>query len=642
MRQTITMKLWLCFGLLIFILASVGVVSYWQIGRIEKDLLQIVQIEEPLQEAILEMEINVGEMARAVLNYVWNLEPTDIKKVRDSEADFERFAARFDQLAESDERKRLAQEVAQLCAHFKILADEIIMLADQRHADLRLFMKDAKEIDKLIETKLRKVIDRAAPNAFKKLEAALYMEVNINKALAAIEAYVLQPSPALRKEILDSEADFERFEAMYRQAGLSIDEEMCLNQIDKDFAEAVKAGNEIIGITDKLDELLKRFEMNLEKIDMILDDQIQPLIRAATDRATEDARSTAATAAAVLFVMSVLGTLVGSFSALSISRGIIKPLEALAWGAEMIGSGMIEHRIDIKAKDEFGQLSSNFNQMAANLKQSREGLQKAHDELQQRVEERTAELSESNERLKREIDEHERTEEALKRTNEELQNFVHVVSHDLKTPITYIQGFSSTLLDKHKEGLDDQGRMCLERIDASALRMEKLVSDLLALSRVGRVVATFEDVSSLEIVKNVTSGLKERLKAKEIELIVEDSLPTINCDQGRIFQVFDNLLVNAIKFTGDRKNPEIEIGYEDTGDFHQFHVRDNGIGIDPEDHRKIFEMFHRLKQVEDEQGTGLGLAIVERIVSKHGGQIWVESQKETGATFYFTLAKKLS
>jgi signal transduction histidine kinase len=280
--------------------------------------------------------------------------------------------------------------------------------------------------------------------------------------------------------------------------------------------------------------------------------------------------------------------------------------------------------------------------MTANLKESREALQKAHDELKQRVEERTAELSESNELLKREIDEHERTEEALKKTNEELQNFVHVVSHDLKTPITYIQGFSTALLDKHKEGLDDQGRMCLERIDASALRMERLVYDLLDLAKVEKVVATFEDVSSLEIVKNVTANLQERFNAKGIELIVDDNLPTINCDKERIYQVFDNLLVNAIKFTGNNENSQIEVGYEDTGDFHQFHVRDNGIGIDPEDHRKIFEKFHRLKQIEDEEGTGLGLAIVERIISEHGGYIWVDSKKEKGATFYFTLAKKLS
>ena len=91
---------------------------------------------------------------------------------------------------------------------------------------------------------------------------------------------------------------------------------------------------------------------------------------------------------------------------------------------------------------------------------------------------------------------------------------------------------------------------------------------------------------------------------------------------------------------GDTRKPKIEIGYEDTGNFHQFHIRDDGIGIDPKYHRKIFDKFHRLKQIEDEEGTGLGLAIVERIISEHGGQIWVESEKGKGATFYFTLAKK--
>jgi signal transduction histidine kinase len=272
-------------------------------------------------------------------------------------------------------------------------------------------------------------------------------------------------------------------------------------------------------------------------------------------------------------------------------------------------------------------------------KQAEEALQKAHEELERRVEERTAELSRTATLLRKEVAERKRAEEELRRINEELKNFVHVVSHDLKTPITYIQGFSSTLLDKHKEGLDDQGRMCLERIDASALRMERSVSDLLALSKVGKVVATFEDVSSLEIVRNVILSLQDRLKESDIELVVADNLPTIYCDGERMYQVFENLLVNAVKFTGGAKNPQIEIGYEDRGDFHQFYVRDNGIGIDPQHHKRIFEMFHRLKVIEDEEGTGLGLAIVDRIVNNHGGKVWVESEKGKGATFHFSLPK---
>jgi len=98
--------------------------------------------------------------------------------------------------------------------------------------------------------------------------------------------------------------------------------------------------------------------------------------------------------------------------------------------------------------------------------------------------------------------------------------------------------------------------------------------------------------------------------------------------------------VNAIKFTRGTKNPKIKIGYEDRGDFHEFHFKDNGIGIDPKYHRKIFEMFRRLREIDDEEGTGLGLPIVERIVNNHGGRVWVKSEKGKGATFYFTLVKE--
>jgi len=230
-------------------------------------------------------------------------------------------------------------------------------------------------------------------------------------------------------------------------------------------------------------------------------------------------------------------------------------------------------------------------------------------------------------------------EEQLRKINEELKNFVHVVSHDLKNPIVAIQGFSSRLLKKCQDNLGEKGRGYLELINAAARRMEVLVSDLLALSSIGRVVSTFKDIPSLEILRNVTSSLEDRLQKKGIDLVLADNLPTIYCDGERIYQVFENLLVNATKFMGATKDPKIEVGYEDMGNFHRFYVRDNGIGIDSEYHRKIFEMFHRLREIEDETGTGLGLAIVERIVKNHGGKVWVESVKGQGATFYFTLPK---
>jgi two-component system CheB/CheR fusion protein len=239
------------------------------------------------------------------------------------------------------------------------------------------------------------------------------------------------------------------------------------------------------------------------------------------------------------------------------------------------------------------------------------------------------------------ITERKRAEEELRKINEELRNFAHIVSHDLKTPIVFIQGYSSLLLENYHEKLGEKGQTCLERIKASAHRMELLISDLLALSRLGRVVATFRDVSLLDIVNNVVSDLQDRLKASRVEVVVADDLPVIHCDGERLYQVFDNLIGNAIKFQRSTENPKIEVGYEQKGEYHQFYVKDNGIGIDPKYHHKIFERFYRLKETEDEEGTGLGLAIIERIVNNHGGRVWVESNRGEGAAFYFTIPLEL-
>jgi len=237
------------------------------------------------------------------------------------------------------------------------------------------------------------------------------------------------------------------------------------------------------------------------------------------------------------------------------------------------------------------------------------------------------------------ITESKHTEEELRKKNKELDNFVHVVSHDLKTPIIAVQGFSSRLLEKYRDNLDEKAITYLKQIQASGRRMELFVSDLLSLAKTGQVLSTFKDVSISEIVRDVSSRLQPRLEEKGIKLVVMDDLPTVSCDGKRISQVFENLLVNGIKFTGGVVNPKIEIGYEDREDFHVFYVTDNGIGIDPKHHRKIFEIFQRLKERKDDEGTGLGLAIVERIANSHGGRVWVKSEKGKGATFYFALPK---
>jgi len=227
----------------------------------------------------------------------------------------------------------------------------------------------------------------------------------------------------------------------------------------------------------------------------------------------------------------------------------------------------------------------------------------------------------------------------LDKKNKDLEAFVYIISHDLKAPLLSLEGFVSILLNKYKDSIDETGQLYLSRIQANVEKMEDLIQDLLELSRIGRIVHDYESVDITEIVKEAIETLQIQLSKKRTELVIQDNLPKITCDRVRIKQVFENLISNANKFMGkENDKPVIEIGFYDKGDFFEFFVKDNGVGIQKKYHEKIFEIFARLGDVEVE-GTGLGLAIVKKIVETYNGKIWIDSKVGKGTTVYFTLPK---
>ena len=237
------------------------------------------------------------------------------------------------------------------------------------------------------------------------------------------------------------------------------------------------------------------------------------------------------------------------------------------------------------------------------------------------------------------ITDRKQAEKALEEAHVELQTFVDAVSHELKNPIFSIQGFSSLFMRRSLDTLDDKSKQYIGYIDKCAKQMEYLVRDLLVLSKIGKLDLSFRNIPAIEIIQSVLSANKERLKEKGIKIVVKKHLPIIQCDRERLEEVFQNLVSNAIKYTNPAKKSKIEIGYMDNGGDHCFSVKDNGIGIEPSHHDRIFKSFERLQEACKQEGTGLGLAIVKRIVTKHYGRVWVESEKNKGATFYFTLPK---
>jgi signal transduction histidine kinase len=223
---------------------------------------------------------------------------------------------------------------------------------------------------------------------------------------------------------------------------------------------------------------------------------------------------------------------------------------------------------------------------------------------------------------------------ALQAKNAELDGFAYMVSHDLKAPLVTIQGMASMLVADCGPSLDERGRHYLRRIEANVAQMERLITDVLALSRVGRDARPAALVPLTEVVDEVLAGFGDRIRAAGVKVARHDQ-GAVWAIRTELEQVVSNLVGNAVKYIGDTADPQIEIGAVERSGWLECYVRDNGIGIEPAYHQQVFEIFQRLKELSVE-GTGVGLAIVKKIVEAVGGRVWVESAKGHGSTFFFT------
>lgn len=226
----------------------------------------------------------------------------------------------------------------------------------------------------------------------------------------------------------------------------------------------------------------------------------------------------------------------------------------------------------------------------------------------------------------------------LEAKNAELEQFTYTVSHDLKAPIITIKGFLGFLSEDALTGNLERLESDIRRISDAADRMHTLLNDLLELSRIGRLMNDAETVDTQQLVNDAEQILHGRLQSRHVQITVEDNLPHVYGDRQRLIEVFQNLIDNASKFMGEQSNPYIEIGCQadvPQSELVTFYIRDNGIGIAPQFHERIFGLFNRLEPNVD--GTGVGLALVKRIIEFHGGKIWVQSEVGQGSTFFFSL-----
>lgn len=227
----------------------------------------------------------------------------------------------------------------------------------------------------------------------------------------------------------------------------------------------------------------------------------------------------------------------------------------------------------------------------------------------------------------------------LEEANQELEAFAYSVSHDLRAPLRGMEGLAQALLEDYGDRMDSVGQEYAQRIVAAAARMDLLIQDLLAYSRLSRAELQLKPIELGKLVIDVTNQLETELKERQARVVVEEPMPMVMGHRSTLFQVVTNLLANAIKFVSPRVQPQVRIWAEDRDELVRLWVEDNGIGIAPEHQERIFRVFERLHGVETYPGTGIGLAIVRKGVERMGGKVGIESQVGQGTQFWIELPK---
>lgn len=268
-------------------------------------------------------------------------------------------------------------------------------------------------------------------------------------------------------------------------------------------------------------------------------------------------------------------------------------------------------------------------------------LREAKELLEARVAERTHELREANRVLQDEIAMRRQVEEELVRSNAELEQFAYVTSHDLQEPLRMVRSYLQLLERRYKGRLDGDADEFIAYAVDGVMRMHQLINDVLLYSRVRGRSAELpsQPVDSAAVFDQTVLDLGEAIRESGAS-VTRDALPLIRVDRWQLQQLFQNLVGNALKFRGEA-TPRVHVSAQRQGDEWVFCVRDNGIGIAPEYHERIFRIFQRLHALGKYPGTGIGLALCKKIVERHGGRIWVESEADKGAAFFFSFPQKV-
>ena len=417
-------------------------------------------------------------------------------------------------------------------------------------------------------------------------------EADADAALAELRS-LLDDTPSLRDEV----GDVARLLLEWREAVVE-------PTLDPATAEAATSTAALTAGRARFDDL----RAALDVLEDAVDDE---------RRADLDQLDRSFTLVVVVVLLQVAGLIVlGVMIFVALTRQVVQPLARLGDDARQVAEGRIDHHVVGRGAPELVRLGEDVEAMRA------------------RIVEELAQLSEARAALEQQTAE-------LVRSNDDLEQFAYVASHDLQEPLRKVSGFTQLLERRYGADLDDRAKEYIWYANDGARRMQDLINDLLAFSRVGRTTEAFEDVDLAAVTEETLAVFADRVEAEGATVNI-GPLPTVRGDRRLLGQVMQNLVGNALKFRRPEEPPVVDVSCTDEDGMYTITVADNGIGIAPEYADQIFTIFKRLHVKTEYEGTGIGLALAKKVVEFHGGRIWLDASRSPGATFQFSLPHRPS
>ena len=582
-------------SLLLLLISGVGVIGAITLvgmNSVNESVGEIVNRENPKIEAALEMEININEMTKDLLEI---LERQDkIEEYKNNIQDFKDFSAKYKTLIRSDEEINASQKVDELFSEYEIVGDKLIKLHKEQLDNVierRVLLN--QEIEVRLDEELQPSQKISDPQYIEKILALEEMEINIHELISASRGYLLNDDQFLKERITDSIQDFRDAQSIFLSLDITSEETETMKKLGEQFNQVEFLTEHIINDEDEKITLLIKLDKGSSELDDTLDDTIQ---RIALEKIHEDERITTETIQALLIILPIVFVVI-IFGAYIFSKKFSNITVELVRVTEEFKNGNLDARIKVSRKDEIGELGTAMNVMAERLQQA----------------------------------------------SKEQGEFAAMVTHELKTPIVPIKGYAEMLETGALGDLNEDQKMGVAEIHKNAKQLEKLIQSVLNAQKL-EVGGMKYDITTIDVDKYVSETiqtLSPYMDSKKIEFTNEVKAGLhMKGDTTKITEIFTNIVQNAVDFVPD-EGGKINILCEETDTHVKFSIKDNGEGMSKKNQEKLFQKFYQVDTAHTRKhgGSGLGLAICKGYIDDMDGEIWLESDVGQGTTFFFTIPK---